>query len=128
MWMQYSASYWPIAEDIQTAVDRLSYQFTDLIIDGEHSLNYDTNICFDEETMQDVLVRIKKYRLGKLLCENYISGFYNLEEFCEEMIHKELKDFLHQLNPFLPASLLSKYDLIEDENENDDDEGGVDEI
>lgn len=116
--MQYSAQRWTRAEDIDSAIDRLSCKLSDLSMDSLHAINYDLNFCFDAEQVERLKEQSDRYNVGANLCGKYSLGILNLEEFCERMVQTDLKCFLCDIEEYLPKKIIEKYRL----NQSDDDE------
>ena len=124
MWMQYSAQRWTRAEDINSAIERLSYKLSDLSMDSLRSTNYDINVCFDAEQVKRLMEDSDRYNAGFNLCGKYSCGIFNLEQFCEQMVKIDLKHFLYDIEEYLPKNIIEKYHL----DQSDDDEEGVDTV
>lgn len=115
MWMHYSASLWTTATDLRSSVDRLCCELEDLIIDGVHSLNYDTTICWNDESSEEVQASLKRYRQAKNICNQFLNNFITLEKFCEEMVEADMKWCLQRIGEFLPSDMEDKYSVTTDE-------------
>lgn len=122
MWMQYSAQSWPRAEDINSAIERLSCKLSDLSMDSLHATNYDLNFCFDPEQVERLMKESDRYNAGSNLCGKYSCGILNLGQFCEQMVQIDLKHFLYDIETYLPKDIIEKY------LDQSDDEEGVDTV
>lgn len=119
MWMQYSAQRWIRAEDINSAIGRLSCVLSDLSMDSLHATNYDLNFCFDVEQVERLRKDSESYSTGVKLCSKYSRGVLNLEQFCEQMVQKNLKRFLYDIDEYLPKKIIEKYRLDQSDDEED---------
>ena len=122
--MQYSAQGWTRAEDINSAIERLSCKLSDLSMNSLHSTNYDLNYCFDAEQVERLMEESDRYNAGVNLCGKYSCGILNLEQFCEQMVQIDLKRWLYDIDEYLPKDIIEKYHL----DQSDGDEEGVDTV
>ncbi|CAH2009287.1 unnamed protein product [Acanthoscelides obtectus] len=60
--MQYTSLHWPEPKDLRTAIMRLVCYLTDLMLDAEHSTNYNMDICWDDN-------EVGRITLTLILCE-----------------------------------------------------------
>lgn len=118
MWMQYSTEQPIKAEDLGTAIERLSSELYALYTNSLHAANYDMGFYFnnDAELMYDA----EKYRLGVILCDRYTYGIICLDEFCEEIVTLSLKHFLYGIAKYLPVEIIQKYQLHQDNNSHEE--------
>ncbi|KAJ8949409.1 hypothetical protein NQ318_007508 [Aromia moschata] len=110
MWMQYSASQWPVAENLNLAVERMSCELNALSFEYHHETVYG-NSAFDEESVMYYMKESEKYDLGAKLCQKYIYNVLDLDEFCTLMVLANLKCFLANISHFLPEDVVNKFQL-----------------
>lgn len=121
MWMQYSSENWTKAEDLDSAIDRLCQELCALSMDADHAINYDMNMCFDEDRVQYCKEKSERYSKGANICNQYCHGLLNLEEFCKRMVRFNLGYFLYSIKKYLPHQIIEKYRLYDDEDDEDGD-------
>lgn len=114
--MQYSAQRWVKAEDIKTAIERLSCELSDLRQEAQHSLVYDTFLDA-EEARRSIEEDCEAYGTGANLCDRYSRGLLSLNEFCDHMVRIKLKHFLYDIVKYLPVELIEKYQLDQSDDE-----------
>lgn len=69
-------------------------------------------ICLNAEEIQLLEELSATYNEGIIICHKYFYNILNLEEFCEEMINADLKQFLEEhLFEHLPDEIIEKYEL-----------------
>lgn len=115
--MLYSAENWTEATNLKTAVERLQSYLSALSWDILHAMNYDLSICYDENELERCKQEQKRYNAGDELCEKFMEGALEISDFCEEMLKCDLKRFLCNLTPFLPNDIIEKYQIYDDESE-----------
>lgn len=120
MWMQYAAQQWPEPETLELAIERLSCELNALSFDSDHEAAYG-NSCFDEESVMYYQNQAEKYNLGAQLCQKYIYGILELDEFCTLMVLADLKSFLVKIGHHLSEEVLIKFELNESNNDDADD-------
>ncbi|KAJ8953838.1 hypothetical protein NQ318_006700 [Aromia moschata] len=110
MWMQYSASHWPVAENLNLAVERMSCELNALSFEYHHETVYG-NSAFDEESVTYYMKESEKCDLGAKICQKYIYNVLDLDEFCTLMVLADLKRFLENISHFLPEDIVNKFQL-----------------
>lgn len=116
--MQYSAQRWPVADDIDSAIQRLASELSVLSMDALHAANYDLTVCFNEDAIKRTVEDSERYSVGANLCNKYTEGMLNLHEFCDLMNRIDLRNFLYVIEEYLPKDILEKYQLeTSDSNE-----------
>lgn len=111
MWMAYSCQNWPTAEDLPSAIKRLRAEFYDLEFDRSHAANYDLNICYDSEALPKVLMEAERFDNGVDLCDQFLTGVLDINNFCSEIVNIGLKEFLSRVVDFLPTELIQQHQL-----------------
>lgn len=122
MWMFYSAESWPIAEDLNSAVERLRSKFHDLSFEACHAQNYDLDYCFDEEAVAWLKDLEARYDEAHEVCDLFLSGEISLECLLFEFLKLDFQQFINELEEFLPDDLKNKFVQIDEEEE--EEEGG----
>ncbi|CAH1993875.1 unnamed protein product [Acanthoscelides obtectus] len=113
MWMHYASLHWPVSKDLRTAIMRLVCQLTDLMLDAEHSTNYNMNICWDDNEVERVRRLIWKIEEGQKLCTQYLQEDYcTIDQFCNAMINYNLRSVLCEIARYLPPKIILKYNLV----------------
>lgn len=121
VWMHYAAQHWVQATDIKSAIERLSNALFALSNEAYHATNYNMDICFNEDEIRKCLENAAKYDVGVNMCNKYMYGMLNLDEFCQKMIEVELKNFLYDLQEYLPLETIEKFKLhVNNENNETD--------
>ncbi|KAJ8939485.1 hypothetical protein NQ318_022539 [Aromia moschata] len=110
MWMQYSASHWPVAENLNLAVERMSCELSALSFEYYHE-TVNGNSAFDEESVTYYMKESEKCDLGAKLCQKYIYNVLDLDEFCTLMVLADLKRFLENISHFLSEDIVNKFQL-----------------
>lgn len=95
MWMAYSAQSWPVAVDVQTAVQRLIAEFEDYAFEAEHDAVYD--IAADEQFLHKLA---EKYRNGRRSCEEFLEKKITYEEWKAKLISYGLEEFVEEVEQF----------------------------
>lgn len=113
MWMQYSSLFWTEAIDLKSSVERLTCELQDLIIELEHSMNYDFDVFLNEEAIQNVTMKIKKYVHTKSICNAFLTNIISLDDFCKKLIEADAEWCLHRIKQFLPPDIVEKYCITE---------------
>ncbi|CAH1989368.1 unnamed protein product [Acanthoscelides obtectus] len=110
--MHYASLRWPASKDLRTAIMRLVCQLTDLMLDAEHSTNYDMNICWDDNEVERIRRLARKYEEGQKLCTQYLQEDCTIDQFCNDMINYNLRSFLSEIARYLPPAIILKYKLV----------------
>lgn len=84
------------AEDMKLFIEGLSNVFYAILCKANTP-------CNEEAT--------ERYNTGISLCNQYLYGILNSDEFCEKMNEAGLKTFLYGVNKFLQQELIEKYEL-----------------
>lgn len=127
--MQYASQNWTEAVDIQSAVKRMSNELDCIAMDRMNACNYDMDYYFSVEKTKMLEENYKMYRRGASICDDYLSGTLNLDEFCEKMVEIGLKSFLcSDLLDFLPYAVVVKYKLAPQKNGDDDQDNDDDDV
>lgn len=106
--------------DISSIIEMLSNELKNLRFAAEH---ISKSICFNAEEIQLLEELLTAYNVGIIICHKYFYNILNLEEFCEEMVHADLKRFLEDhLFEHLPDEIIEKHELQNMENSINDDE------
>ncbi|CAH1993445.1 unnamed protein product [Acanthoscelides obtectus] len=91
---------------------RLVCQLMDLMLDAEHSTNYDMNDCWDDNEVERIRRLIRKYEEGQKLCTQYLQEDSTSEQFCSDMINYNLRSFLCEIVRYLPPEIILRYNLV----------------
>lgn len=111
MWSLYSSDHWPVAYDVKTAVMRIMSRLEDSIFDMRHAAIYDTDICFDNEAVCDLLTQAEEFNAGRNWCSRFVEDTIDLDQLCAEMEKLNLRSYLYELESFAPEYIVEKYKL-----------------
>lgn len=119
--MSYSAETWVKAEDLDSSIHRLSNELYDLCMELVRAINCD-DYCLDEDEVRRLGGDSERYSDGANLCNKYLHGIVDLEEFCEQLVQMGLKRFLYTIDEYLPKEMIEKYRLNQSDDKNEKDE------
>jgi hypothetical protein len=74
----------------------------------------------DETQYRKYMKDSENFIIGSFICQKYLYGSIDLDEFCAEMVNENLESFLMEI-PYIPEEVLTKYgvncNVVEDEKE-----------
>lgn len=92
MWMAYSAQSWPVAVDVNSAMQRLLREFESYQFEAEHDAIYD--LSADEQFQRKLAT---KYRNGRKCCRQYLEKRISYEEWKEKLNAYGLQEFVEEV-------------------------------
>lgn len=112
MWIFYSESTWPKAEDLESAIKRMYEEISALIFSERHDNIYDLQSIQDYETRNAQCEKqVELYTSVLSLCSKFLDGDINIQKFCEDMITTDMKRYLIAIKTFLPQEIVIKYNI-----------------
>ncbi|XP_023311895.1 uncharacterized protein LOC111692239 [Anoplophora glabripennis] len=96
-------------EHLNLSIDGLLWELNSTAWTELENANY----CLEEEDKAYHMNNVDKCSLGVNLCQRYIYGILNIEEFCNAMIDAGLKGFLNKISSHLPEDILNMFGLNE---------------
>lgn len=115
MWMFYSESKWAKAEDLESAIERLSDEISAIIFSEQHDTIYNMQSIQDYETCNaECEKQVQMFSKALDLCSKFLNGNLSIQKFCRDMINVDMKRFLINIKAFLPQECIIKYNIVDE--------------
>lgn len=115
MWLFYSESKWTKAEDLPSAIERLSDEISALLFSEQHDNIYDLQSIQDYETRNvEYEKQVQRYNRALVLCRKFLDKDISIQKFCRGMLAADMKPFLLNIVSFLPQEYVIKYNIVDE--------------